>query len=104
MILRILGTPLLNQVNVDTTGDAVSVLSKSAHTIAVQAANFGGGTVTIEWSLDGDTWSQLLDNASQPLSFTQNTVKAGLTFIGIYIRARLYGSTGAQGVNAIFCG
>ena len=95
----ILGTPLLYQVNKDTVGNAVPIQNQSPHTLAVQAANFGGGTVTVEWSLDAITWNPLLDNNAQPATFTQNTLKVGLTFNSIYLRASLAGSTNAQNVT-----
>ncbi|MFN8787776.1 MAG: hypothetical protein ACK5XF_00275 [Neisseriaceae bacterium] len=45
----ILGTPLLYQVNQNTIGHAVAIQNNNIHTLAIQGANFGGGTVAIEW-------------------------------------------------------
>lgn len=95
----ILGTPLLYQVNEDTIGNPVAIQNQASHTLAIQAANFGGGTVTIEWSLDALAWNPLLDFNEQPAIFTQNTLKVGLTFTGIYLRASLSGSTNAKNIT-----
>ncbi|MBP9742795.1 MAG: hypothetical protein KBD37_05505 [Burkholderiales bacterium] len=96
----VLGTPLLYQVNADTIGKPVAIQNQSIHTLAVQATNFSGGTVTIEWSLDAVIWNPLLDNEAKPITFTQNGLKAGLTFNGIYLRTSLSGSTNPQNVTA----
>lgn len=95
----ILGTPLLYQVNADTTGKAVPIQNQRLHNIAVQGANFGSGTVAIEWSLDGTTWSPLLGTDGKAITFTQNGLVGSLSINGIYLRASLSGSTGAQNVT-----
>ncbi len=95
----ILGTPLLYQINKDTVGNPVSFQNQISHTLAVQAVSFGGGTVTVEWSIDAITWSPLLDINNNPAVFTQNALNVGLTFNSIYLRASLSGSTNAQNVT-----
>ncbi len=97
--LPILGTPLLYQVNQDTVGNSVTIQNQSLHTLAVQATDFGSGSVNIEWSLDGEIWNPLLDSTQQPEVFKQNTLLAGLSFNGIYLRASLAGSKNAQNVT-----
>ncbi|MCE3267829.1 MAG: hypothetical protein K0R49_81 [Burkholderiales bacterium] len=97
--LPVLGTPLLYQVSQDTVGNPVPIQNQTPHTLAIQAADFGGGTVTIEWSLDAATWNPLLDSAGQPAAFTENTLKVGISFCGIYLRASLAGSTNPQNLT-----
>jgi hypothetical protein len=95
----ILGTPLLYQVNADNIGKAVPIQNQRLHNLAVQGANFGSGTVAIEWSLDGTTWSPLLGTDGKAITFTQNGLVGSLSINGIYLRASLSGSTGAQNVT-----
>lgn len=95
----ILGTPLLYQVNTDTVGNAVAIQNQRLHNLAVQGANFGSGTVAIEWSLDGTTWSPLLGTDGKAITFTQNGLIGSLSINGVYLRASLSGSTGAQNIT-----
>lgn len=95
----ILGTPLLYQVNADNVGNAVPIQNQRLHNLAVQGANFGSGTVAIEWSLDGTTWSPLLGTDGKAITFTQNSLVGSLSINGIYLRASFSGSTGAQNVT-----
>ena len=95
----ILGTPLLYQVNKDSVGNPIPLQNQTAHTLAVQATNFGAGAVTIEWSLDNTEWSPLLGADGKAVTFTQNGLVSGLLLNGIYLRASLSGSTGAQNVT-----
>lgn len=98
-VVPVLGTPLLYEVNQDTVGNSVAIQNQSLHTLAVQAVDFGGGSVSMEWSLDGVLWNQLLDNAQQPAVFKQNSLWTGLSFNGIYLRASLFGSKNAKSVT-----
>lgn len=97
----ILGTPLLYKITQDTVGEPVVFQNNNTHTLAVQAEDFGGGTVTIEWSLDAVTWTTLVDSAGQSAVFTANALKVGLTFKSIYLRASLADSSGAKNLNVV---
>ena len=96
----VLGTPLLHMVNANVIGRKVPIQNTFTHTLAAQG-NFGGGQVNIEWSLDGAGWSPLLDKNGQRVAFTTNTLKVGLSFNCIYLRAILTGATNPQNVTVI---
>jgi hypothetical protein len=91
-------TPLLNNVNVDTVGEPLPIFATKPHTLAVQADDLGGGNITIEWSVDADSWDTLIDTSGNLAIYTQNVLKVNLTFESIYLRATLSGSTNAQNV------
>lgn len=85
---------LLNGVTEDTDGEAVFG-DGSAKNLQVNSTDFGGGTVSIQGSLDsGTTWITLLKDDGNPASFTSNA------FFGIrqfnptvLVRAVLDGAT-----------
>jgi len=93
---------LLNDVSVDTVGTPKSN-DGSSKNIFVTASNFGGGTVTIEASIDDAIWVPLKQPDGTDAAFTENTVfyVQGLT-TGAKYRATLAGATGASGVTAVF--
>lgn len=92
---------LLDEVDVDTVGDAVAV-DGGEHTVVVWGANFGGGTVTIELSPDdGTTWITLQDWSLTNVDFTANEARMiGALGQGLKLRAVLSGSAGASDVSA----
>jgi len=97
--LPILGTPLLYKVNESIVGKAVAFQNKGSHTLAIQADDFGQGTVVIEWSLDGVTWNQIYNNNGQPAMFSENYLQVSLSFCSVYLRASLINATNPKNLT-----
>jgi hypothetical protein len=97
---------LLNKVNTDTTGTPART-DGAAKTIVVDAIDFGGGNVTIEVSRASDNsepWVIPDRTDGTPAVYYAGKVEL-INFLaaGLYIRASLAGSSGANSVNcAIF--
>ena len=93
-------TKLLDKVSVDTDGDGVPGYG-AGKALAIWADDYGGGTVSIEFSPDnGSTWI-LGTFGGNPAQFTENTAKYILKIgQGEQIRATLTGSSSASNVNA----
>lgn len=93
---------LLNAVSVDTTGDWFTWSGGSCR-IYVQATSFGGGTVTLESSVDGGTTaiSENFDDGTTFSVVSDGVFNAGSFGQGVKIRAKLAGSSGADSVSVI---
>lgn len=91
---------LLKSVDTDTVGEIFSQQGND-YTIVIEAENFGGGQVTLEYSISGTIWNAVED--------FRGTVIAGITANSIYkvlasgqglkLRASLALSEGASNVT-----
>lgn len=95
---------LLDSVSVNTNGSPFPIQDKTIKNIYVSATSFGGGTVTIQWSLDPDAltpiWTTAKDIFGTDMVFTANKNVTTLSLYGAYYRAILTGSSGASNVCA----
>lgn len=91
---------LLNNVNANATGLNFFV-DGAQEVLAIYAASFGGGTVTVEASPNGTLWMTLTQiPGTSPATFTANTMTVCYPVPqGYYIRARLSGATSPSNVN-----
>lgn len=93
------GTYLLNNVNQNTTGEAFALSSDLSHTLAISATSMGGGTITLQFSLDGvNNWFDIKDDSGAIYSFIEPTVKSNISLKGIFIRAVLSGATNPSNI------
>lgn len=93
---------LLDNVAVNTTGSPIAIQDKVPKNLFIYAANFGGGTVTVEWSLSTEVdavWTTCTDPLGNPIAVTFNYMYTSLTLYGAFYRAKLTGSTGASDVS-----
>ncbi len=90
---------LLKDVDVDTVGTAVNIIYSGPKTVIVNGT-FGAGTVTLEISLDGVVWTVLQKEDGTDFTISGPT-QFSLTWlnVGLFIRASLAGSSGANSVN-----
>ncbi len=90
---------LLKDVDIDTVGDSVNILNSGPKTVIV-TGTFGSGTITLEISLDGITWTVLQKEDGTDFTITGST-QFSLTWlnVGLFLRASLAGSSGASGIN-----
>lgn len=102
----ILANKLFAHQAADITSGAYFVKGevKPWHNIAVNATNWGGASVAFEWSLDGvSNWTTFIDNQGQETVYTQNTLRVIVALRNIWIRARLFNTTGTtDNVTATF--
>ena len=86
-------TVLLNGVVEDTTGEAFG--SNGSDAMFAFVGTFGGGTVTIQISLDGVVWSTLRDSSGADVEITAQVqdVYAVKIKSDYSVRAVLSGST-----------
>lgn len=97
---------LLDGVSANTNGDAVNLLG-GALSVFVQGTDFGGGTVTLEVSVDGGT---VWHTAKQQDGVTDLTASGNSTFVmwgyaaGVAVRATLTGASGADTVSVFLVG
>lgn len=92
---------LLDNVSADTDGEAMPIQDKGYKNLYIQAEDFGGGTVSLEWTLtpeDDTSWTVANDPSGNPLSVTGNSMYTSLSLYGAYYRATLSGSTDASNV------
>lgn len=90
---------LLQNVSVDTTGDAVKG-DGGNKVIQVSATSYGGGTVSLEGRLTPTLNWTTLTYLGSPAEFTEDTIlKLDYLANGMDMRAVLYGSTAASNVN-----
>ena len=90
---------LLNEVNVDTTGSPW-LSDGGCKSLLIDAISFGGGTVTIEVQRLNGQWVVPTMDDGTPYSFIAGDFKKfDYAGNGIYVRAKLTGSTGASKVN-----
>lgn len=92
---------LLDNVSTNTNGTPMPIQDKGYKNLYIQATNFGGGTVSLEWTLTPEvsgSWTVANDPSGNPLSVTQNSMYTSLSLYGAYYRAVLSGSSGASGV------
>ena len=89
---------LLQNISADTVGEALSGDGKSKQ-LLVSATDFGGGSVTLEVSLDKTNWAPLT-KGGVPAVYTANaTDYARVVGMATYIRATLSGSTNPSNLN-----
>jgi len=93
---------LLDKVNIDTNGTYIASNGSEKQLIA-EADSFGGGTVNIETSIDGNISIPVTINGfpGTPISFTTNGSVKIFIGQGAKIRATLTGSSGASNVRVI---
>ena len=98
MAVRARPLTLLDNVAVDGSG-AAHFVDGGTYSLFVQATAFGGGSVSVESSVDGTTWITLSESGT-PIALTGNAVRsiAGLSQ-GLMVRGTLTGSTAASGVT-----
>lgn len=84
----------LTSTNAD--GAPVRFQGNQDRTVQVIGADFGGGTLTIQGSLDGTNWDTLQDLEGAALSFTQATGPKGILESTPYTRPFLSGATGGD--------
>ena len=90
---------LLNEVNADTTGTPW-LSDGGCKSLLVDAVSFGGGSVTIEVQrLNGQWVIPTFADGSQAIFTSGSFQKVDFAGAGIYVRAKLTGSTGASKVN-----
>lgn len=93
---------LLNNVSVDTIGDAIKSDGGQAQ-VYIQASNFGGGKVTLQarGGYTSAVWIDLTLADGTPAEFTANATRV-INYIaqGSELRAVLSGSTSPVGVIA----
>lgn len=94
---------LLNEVNINTIGTPWRS-DGSCKSLIVDAVDTGGGTITFEVSRspdDSKPWTIPILPDDTLAIFTRPTYqKFDFAGVGIFVRARLDGSTGASKVNA----
>lgn len=97
---------LLKNVDTDTVGE-IKGLNGANRSIQVQAADFGGGKVTLEYKVDArlPAWQIVPVQDGGLAEFTEN---AGIRLVGVSrgmrIRATLSGSSDASGVYVAMSG
>lgn len=88
---------LLDAVDENTDGDAVNIYG-GPKAVFIQGTNYGGGTVTVEVSIDATVWH----TAQQKDGVTDMTASANAALVmweypaGVQIRATLTGAGGAE--------
>jgi hypothetical protein len=92
---------LLQNVSIDTVGVSVGGTGNSK-IIQIAATSFGGGSVILEGSLDNTLWTTLTYGGNPAIFTSGKILKLDFWPTGMYVRASLTGSTGANNVNAIF--
>jgi len=99
------GYKLLDGVTADGSGTAVAIpdgghrYKDKLFGFYVWSTNFGGGTVTIQISLDNTNWFPARTQADSQLNFTVSDHLVGV-MRGIWVRATLAGATAPAAVNA----
>ena len=90
---------LLKNVNVDTVGQYV-IAKGGQEQFLIDADSFGGGTVRLEISRDGNTWQPIRLTNGDPAEYTEN-YNGVMDFLGtgMRLRANFFGSSGASNVN-----
>lgn len=90
---------LLNKVNVDTTGELLSLRRGGKYNTMVEADDMGGGTIILQLSMFGDSWQPIKDGAGNDITFTGPGVISMNLGEGQGIRAVFAGSTDASNVS-----
>ena len=92
---------LLNEVDIDTIGTPW-ISDGASKSLLIDAVSFGGGSVTIEVKRYNGQWVVPSLPDGSPATFTAGTFqKFDYAGFGIYVRAKLTGSTGASKVNVL---
>lgn len=93
-------TYLLQNVNANTVGTGVALAYTSRSANVIVSGTLGGGTVTLQVSLDNINWASLANEEGTIIPITA-PIGFPLTNLapGQFIRASLAGAGGASGVN-----
>lgn len=83
-------------------GEPVRLAVYSDRSIQV-AGTFGGASVTIGGSNDGETYHALTDTAGDPLTLTTGALKQ-IVELPIFIKPRVFGGDGTTNLKVILSG
>lgn len=86
----------------DDDGEPVRLAVYSDRSIQV-AGTFGGATVTIGGSNDGETFHALTDVQGNPLTLTSGALKA-ITELPVYLKPRVFGGDGTTNLKVVLSG
>ena len=89
---------LLDNLSADGTGEPVVLWADKKYSFLL-AGTLGGGNVTLEVSVDQNTWVTIKNSDYSPFTVTQTFLFFCDLSKGLFIRAILAGSTTPTGVN-----
>ncbi len=83
-------------------GEPVRLAVYSDRSVQV-SGTFGGATVTIGGSNDGETYHALSDAQGSPLTFTSGGLKA-IVELPVFLKPRVFGGDGSTNLKVILSG
>lgn len=83
-------------------GEAVRLAVYSDRSIQVAGA-FGGATVTIAGSNDGETYHALTDTSGNPLTLTSGALKQ-IVELPVFLKPRVFGGDGSTNLKVVLSG
>ena len=83
-------------------GQAVRLAVYSDRSIQV-AGSFGGATVTIAGSNDGETYHALTDTGGNPLTLTAGALKQ-IVELPVFLKPRVFGGNGTTNLKVVLSG
>lgn len=89
-------------LHADDDGAPVRLAVYSDRSIQV-AGTFGGASVTIGGSNDGETYHALTDTGGDPLTLTAGALKA-IVELPVYIKPRVFGGDGTTNIKVVLSG
>ncbi len=86
----------------DDTGTPISFAEYSDRSVQIESADDGGGTTTIEGSLDGTNYHTVTDPQGNALSFTSPGVIEQISEATVWIRPALTGGSAGTVTVTVF--
>lgn len=89
-------------MSADDDGEPVRLAVYSDRSIQVSGV-FGGASVTIGGSNDGETYHALTDTSGEPLTLTAGTLKQ-IVELPVFLKPRVFGGDGTTNLKVVLSG